>query len=124
MNQPPRHEKQTKFEDINFRNKLGEQVTIRARLIGKGNLVDGGTCWLVPSQEVYDDESQRVELIPDTMFVELMKNLEAFGGGKYVLSYDVTVVGIVHQHAAETFTVEPQRIIAKTRDSDVDIELS
>ncbi len=68
-------------------------------LLARGNLIDGGQCWLVPDWESREVDETRLQLEPEDLLVTLLDHLEAFGGGDYVLMYPAEVEGDVHESA-------------------------
>jgi len=70
----------------------GQVVVIRGLLLGKGNL-SGGSAWIVPDWEHRDVTETRFDILPTTAFKDFLRTLPAFGGGEYVLVYEVIATG-------------------------------
>lgn len=81
--------------DIDPVKVVGRLLSVEGVLLGQGNFVDGGTCWIVPSWEQRDDPTTRVELRPQSFFIDILKNVDLYGGGEYVIYYPATVEGVM-----------------------------
>ena len=101
----------------------GKTVRVQGLLLGKGNCVDGGKCWLVTDWESRNDPHMRLALVPARVFVTLLDRLEAFGGGEYSLYYTATATGCVQSTADGEVGLSVQELAVKIDDDHVVIDL-
>lgn len=70
-----------------------DEIAIHGLLLGKGNFATGGEAWIVSDWDHRDDETMKIKLGPPNVFEILLENLDAFGGGEFVLYYKVSAKG-------------------------------
>jgi len=84
-----------RLADVDIADFVGKVISVEGVLLGRGNFVDGGTCWVVPSRDQHDDMSQRVEVCPRSFFLKVFESVDLYGGGPYVICYPATVEGVI-----------------------------
>jgi hypothetical protein len=103
---------------VNSNDFEGTEIAIKGLLLGKGNFVTGGEAWIVADWENREKAESRVRLVPENAFITLLENLDAFGGGEYVLHYQVAAKG---KFVNDSRDFQPSEILVETEDEQVKI---